>query len=134
MIEEADEVSAVSTNGFVDTIGAADRRNKRWPETLKRQIVAETRRPGSSVSMVARRYDVNANQVFKWRRHYEAGSPDHDLGPVPVLVRASVAAATGDLPRAGGGTIEIELASGARVRVSGAVDGAALSQVLERLK
>jgi hypothetical protein len=30
--------------------------------------------------------------------------------------------------------IEIELVSGARVRVSGAVDGAALSQVLERLK
>jgi hypothetical protein len=28
--------------------------------------------PGSSVSMVARRYDVNANQVFAWRKRYRA--------------------------------------------------------------
>ena len=134
MIEEAGELSEVSTNRFVDTNGGAGRRNKRWPEALKRQIVAETRRPGSSVSMVARRYDVNANQVFKWRRQYEVGSPERDVRLVPVSVRASVGAAAGDLPRAGGGTIEIELKSGARVRVSGAVDGAALSQVLEQLK
>jgi len=26
--------------------------------------------PGSSVSMVARQYDVNANQVFNWRKRY----------------------------------------------------------------
>jgi len=35
---------------------------------LKRQIVAETQEPGASVSVVARRHDVNANQLFKWRR------------------------------------------------------------------
>ena len=134
MIEEVSEAREVSTNGFVDTIGAAGRRNKRWPETLKRQIVAETRRPGSSVSVVARRYDVNATQVFKWRRQYEVGSPEGDVRLVPVSVWASAGAAAGDLPRAGGGTIEIELMSGARVRVSGAVDGAALRQVLEQLK
>src|SRR6476646_9471900 len=125
MIEEASEAGEVSTNGFVDTIVAAGRRNKRWPEALKRQIVAETRRPGSSVSMVARRYDVNANQVFRWRLQYEVGSPDRDVRLVPVSVRssgASVSAAAGGLPRAGGGTIEIELMSGARVRVNGAVD------------
>jgi transposase len=32
---------------------------------LKRQIVAETEEPGASVSVIARRHDVNANQVFK---------------------------------------------------------------------
>jgi len=37
-------------------------------EALKRRIVADTLESGSSVSMVARRHDVNANQVFKWRR------------------------------------------------------------------
>src|SRR4051794_2744025 len=134
MIDEAGEVSEVSTKGFVDTIGAAGRRNKRWPEALKRQIVAETRRPGSSVSIVARRYDVNANQVFRWRQQYEVGTPKHDVRLVPVSVGASAGAAAGDLPRAGGGTLEIEFRSGARVRVSGAVDGAALQQVLEQLK
>src|SRR5213076_1004100 len=39
-----------------------------WPEDLKRQMVAETLEAGSSVSIVARRHDVNSNQLFKWRR------------------------------------------------------------------
>jgi transposase len=42
----------------------AKRRYKRWPEALKREIVAATLVPGASVSVVARQYDVNANQVF----------------------------------------------------------------------
>ena len=50
--------------------GAADRRRRRWSEAQKRQIVAESREPGVSVSVVARRYNVNANQVFTWRRQY----------------------------------------------------------------
>jgi transposase len=98
---------------------------RRWPEALKRQIVAETRVPGASVSIVARRHDVNANQVFRWRRLYEAGSSDSEPGFVPVSVRP--------LPAVADGTIEIELPSGVRVRISGAVDGAALRQVLEHL-
>ena len=44
------------------------RRHRAWPESLKREIVAATLLPGSSVSRVARRYDVNANQVVAWRR------------------------------------------------------------------
>jgi transposase len=43
---------------------------------LKREIVAASLTPGSSVSLVARRYDVNANQVFAWRRRYRAGSAE----------------------------------------------------------
>src|SRR5882672_5800909 len=123
----SDEAREVSTYSLVDTkeeIGA-DRR-RRWPEGLKRQMVAETRMPGASVSVVARRHDVNANQVFRWRRQYEVGSSDRDDRLVPVRVQPMAAAA--------GGAIEIELVSGARVRISGAVDGGALRQVLEHLK
>jgi len=40
---------------------------------LKRQIVEETLRAGASVSRVARKYGVNANQVFCWRRLYQQG-------------------------------------------------------------
>ena len=43
------------------------RRNRSWPEALKREIVVASYAPGSSVSPVARHYDVNANQVFGWR-------------------------------------------------------------------
>lgn len=47
---------------------------RRWTAGHKRQIVEETFAPGSSVSIVARRHDVNANQVFKWRRLYQRGA------------------------------------------------------------
>jgi len=45
-------------------------------------MVSETLEPGSSVSIVARRHDVNTNQLFKWRR---------ELLPkaVPAVVEAS---------------------------------------------
>ena len=128
MSDEASEAGEVSTFDLVDTREGPVRRRKRWPEAVKRQIVAETRAPGASVSVVARRHDVNANQVFNWRREYEAAAAGHEIRLVPVQPTPGPAAP------AAAGVIEIELVSGARVRVSGAVDGAALSQVLERLK
>ena len=39
------------------------RRRRSWPEAIKREIVAASLAPGASVSVVARQYDVNANQV-----------------------------------------------------------------------
>src|SRR4029077_8467647 len=57
------------TSGLVDTKqqpGATKRRQ--YPEALKRQMVAEPQAPGASVSIVARRHDVNSNQLFRWRR------------------------------------------------------------------
>ena len=39
----------------------------------KLQIVAETRVPGVSVFEVARRHEVNANQIFAWRRQQDQG-------------------------------------------------------------
>ena len=41
---------------------------REYSEALKRQMVAETQVPGASVSIVARRHDVNSNQLFRWRR------------------------------------------------------------------
>src|SRR5262249_9409717 len=76
MSDGAGEVSTCSLVDTKDEVTAGRRR--RWPEAVKRQIVAETRLPGASVSMVARRHDVNANQVFKWRRQYEAVAADHE--------------------------------------------------------
>ena len=106
----------------------AGAKRRRWPEASKRQLVAETLEPGASVSVVARRHDVNANQLFKWRREHQEGA--WAVGPplVPVSLRAQARLAPA------GGTIEIVLVGGARVCVSGAVDGAVLRQVLEVLR
>jgi transposase len=123
----------VSASDLVDTMEAGDAvQRRRWPEALKRRIVAETRVAGASVSVVARRYDVNANQLFKWRRQYEATAPAGEGSLLPVALRPAYAGAHCDGTQ--GGTIELELPSGTRVRIVGAVDGAALRQVLEHLR
>ena len=122
-------IDQVSTSAVVDTSEAGKRATRRrWPEALKRRIVGESLAPGASASVVARRYDVNANQLFRWRREYEAAGPGAGPAMVPVAVWPSGAAA------ACGGTIEIELAGGVRVRISGAVDASVLRQVLEQLR
>src|SRR6266480_5974457 len=83
--------NGVSTRSLVDTklkplsVG----RRREWPEALKRQMVAETLEAGSSVSIVARRHDVNTNQLFKWRRELLPKEPraETEGGPmVPVEI------------------------------------------------
>jgi len=122
----------------VNTSDVGRRRNKRWPEALKREIVAATLVPGASVSVVARRYDVNANQVFMWRRRYSdmaerpvsapAGSPA--LVPVTITPTPMVEAAA----PSEADTIEIEVPDGCRVRVGAGFDARALKRVLDVLR
>jgi transposase-like protein len=75
----------VSTKRVMDTTPTGRRRNRSWPEAVKREIVAASCARGSSVPVVARRYDVNANQVFKWRKLY-GGDPCPPAGPSPRLL------------------------------------------------
>ncbi len=50
------------------------RRDRQFRTTEeKRLIVGATRRAGVSVAAVAQAYGVNANQVFYWRKLYDAG-------------------------------------------------------------
>src|SRR3954451_9092413 len=78
----------VATSELVDTFAEriTSNRRRRWPEALKRQIVAETLEPGSSVSIVARRHDMNANQLFQWRRQLLAKSPASGGTLLPVEI------------------------------------------------
>ena len=111
----------------VDTKDAGAKR-RRWSLDLKRQLVAETLEPGSSVSIVARRHDVNANQLFKWR-HELAGSTPAAAALVPVAVMPEPA--TGPVvPKPAPGRIEIVLSGGVRVRIEGAVDPAAVTAAM----
>ena len=53
---------------------AGTRRTRQYRTTAEKRLVVEaTRRPGVSVATVARAHGVNANQVFYWRKLYEAG-------------------------------------------------------------
>ena len=134
-------------------------RRRRWTVEQKRRIVEET--SGASVSVVARRYDINANLLFKWKREAEAGqlggalatAAVADLVPVGVVGRGLDGAPTllASMPGDGNGlrpsepcrsaelaapagVIEIDLPCGTRVRVDAAVDARALGRVLGALK
>jgi transposase len=127
----------VSTNGLVDTKRAARLAKRRnWPEAFKRQVVAETLEPGSSVSIVARRHDLNTNQLFKWRRELLPKEPPTaaETGLVPVEI---VAAPERRPPRRRverAGFIEIEFGCGARLCIRGEVVPKTLRQVIELLR
>ena len=109
---------------------------RRWSEADKLRIVAESYRSGVSVSVVARRNDVNANLFFTWRRRYgKRAAETVSGGLVPVVVEPSgarppflAAAVTSDALAAG--RMEIALADGSRVIVDREVDDSVLARVL----
>src|SRR4051794_24723126 len=75
-------------------------RHGSWPGSLKREIVAASLVAGALVSRVARRCDVNATQVFAWRRRYR-GEPAEpaELRLLPVRGDAGPAGGDGTGPR-----------------------------------
>ena len=128
----------VSTKTDMDTNGGR-RTHKRWPEALKREIVAASLAPGSSVSVVARRYDVNANQVFGWRQRY--GTPIEAVPPPvprPRLVPVTIGLEPESVapPPSGssvGDMITIEIAGTYLVRVGANFEAHVLRRVLDCL-
>jgi transposase len=128
----------VSTYGEADTSQAGGKR-RRWPDAVKRELVAATLEPGASVSIVARRHDLNANQRLKWRRQLAQArrmpvvesvglvpveiAPTSPPGPV-VEARPAAAAEPAE------GSIEIALPGGVRIKIKGAVDPAAIAAAL----
>lgn len=134
--------------GADDSIAEAERRRRSWSAAEKRRVVAETLEPGASVSVVARRHDVNANQVFTWRRQLREGllgGEDTSSGFMPVVVGAHSAACeapaeseqsggAGPQPEPAAGRMEIALAGGRRVIVDKTVNAAALGRVIAVLE
>jgi transposase len=100
----------------------------------RRAIVEETLVPGASVSRVSRRHDVNANQVFRWRKLYSEGQlgTTTNFLAVKIANERSLEARKEDdlLPRSG--TLEIQLSKGT-LRIVGSVDVMALRAVIECL-
>ena len=127
--------------------GSVGRRRRRWSEAQKRQIVAETHEPGVSVPMVAQRYNLNANQIFRWRRLFRELERAGGAGRfVPVVVEAAPGQEVGKTTMppppesvvvegsSATGRMEIVLAGDRRVIVDRAVDSSALSRVISVLE
>jgi len=110
-------------------------RKHRWrTKAERRAIVEETLVPRASVSRVARRHDVNANQVFHWRKLYQEGrlGTTSNFLPVRVASEQRGEAGNGSGCLAQPGTMEIKLAKGT-LRVFGSVEVLALRTVIESL-
>jgi transposase len=103
----------------------------------KLEIIQECSAPGASVAAVALSHRINANQVRKWMVQHRAGKLNARASMLPVTIApagplAALASGPPRLRNCTAGVIDIELAS-ARVRVRGAVDGAALRTILDAL-
>ncbi len=107
------------TNGRVEVITSVERR-RRWSSAEKEQLVAASLEPGASVSAVAREAGIHPGQLYGWRRQLRAPSR---IGFAAVRIAPDMAQAG----LSGSGTIEIEFATGARMRITGAVDPAMLT-------
>lgn len=105
---------------------------------FKRAIVVQSLLPDASVSRVAREHNVNANQVFAWRKLFREGQLGKADGDSVKLLPVVLAGASADLPNrdpepvSSDGQITLVIGE-VQLRIDGKVDAAALALVLDRL-
>ena len=118
-------------------------RRRRWSLEEKLRILAQSVAPGSSASLVCRLHGISSGQLYTWRRRFRTGeltgfapvrlvSPIEELPSAAVLVAIPVPSPP-EPDRPADGIIEVELPSGVKLRLTGAVDEAALRRVLSAL-
>ena len=113
---------------------AGPERRRRWTSAEKDRIVGESLATDASVVEVARRHDIHPNLLHLWRRQARSGAvapvgrPSD--APASAVQFASVAIAADERVSAAPGMIEVEFANGARLRITGATDGATVSAMI----
>jgi transposase len=122
--------------------GVGPRRRRGAEERL--QIVEESYVHGMSVARVARKYGINANQVFQWRRLQQDGllgpSAENSVKLLPVsVIEEREPAKKRPQPEvvlvpAPVGTIHIALPGRVSVRLEGSVDAAMVRIILKSLR
>jgi transposase len=119
------------------TTGQAGTRKGRpnYPAEFKLQLAQRACEPGVSVSRLAREHGINANMLFKWRRHYRAGLLGATSAEQPVLLPVTITDAPAPIVASTtpAGRIEIAIAD-VVVRIEGAVDAATVRAVLQGLR
>jgi transposase-like protein len=137
----------------VPVVRKVRRERRSWTPEEKLAIIAEVDRTGESVAAVARRHDMNANQLFNWMDRAELGvlgrrrsrgrkrksAPDTpkqaaagaeqafvDLG---VFTREEMAQAF-----VGGAVLEVALPNGLLVRLPASAEPEVLAQAVRALK
>jgi transposase len=86
-------------------------RRRYWKKDEKRRIVRESLGEGASVAEVARRYGLNANLLFTWRRQLAVSAPAEPPAILPVTVTPPPAPTAAPVAT---GRMEITLVNGER--------------------
>jgi transposase len=107
-------------------------RRRYWRQDAKRRIVAESFEDGASVAEVARRYGLNANLVFTWRRQFA----EPVAAEAPAILPVTIAPSPQSLPTTptAPGRMEIMLSSGDKIVVGADVEARVLARVIEALR
>jgi transposase len=118
------------TNGRVEVITTVQRR-RRWSTAEKQRIVAASLERGAVASAVAREAGIHVSQLFRWRQEL----CQRDEAPAATFAAVTVSPEPVSAPAlpAPPGVVEIEFVSGARLRITGAVDAATLSAAVGAL-
>ena len=122
------------TKSQVEVITSVERR-RRWSRAEKERIVAAAIEPGAVASEVARAAGIDTSQLFRWRRELCGPAPSAAVFS-PVVIAPGPEAVSTTAPMTGS-AIEIELATGGRMRITGPVNRstvAALIRALTRAK
>ena len=122
--------SLMSLDDQASSIKGHKRRS--WTIEEKRRIIEESLEPGASIAKVARRYNMNANQLCTWRRLYgvQPATMQALASILPVTVEPEVQSTVTDVSTTTS-QIEIVLTEGDRIIVWSDVEMAALSRVLK---
>lgn len=122
------------SDGRDDDGAAVGRKRRSWTPDEKRRIVGESLENGVSIAEIARRHDLNANQLFTWRRQlgFEPTVPKALAPILPVTIESDLAVPDLTMPGPAG-QMEILLSEGDRIIVWSDVETAALSRVLKAL-
>ncbi|WP_316192619.1 MULTISPECIES: IS66-like element accessory protein TnpA [unclassified Bradyrhizobium] len=116
------------TKAEVEVITSERRRH--WSRAEKERIVAAALEPRATILDVAREFGVHSSQVFRWRQELCGKA----AAPASGFVRVGIAAAPETAAPLMPGLIEIELETGARIRISGAADAATVTAVIGALR
>ena len=148
-------------NAGVQIVGRVCGRRS-WSLEQKLRIIGEAFSPGSSVTQASERHEVSTGQLYTWRKQLLDGELCGPLHAAPQFARVEVdqaalalesppqigaalltvakadtpaaAARTHDKAGSQSGLIEIELRSGAKVRVGADVAMETLGRVLDMLE
>ena len=120
------------TKTQVEVITSVQRR-RRWSRAEKERIVAGAMEPGAVASEIARAAGIHTSQLFRWRQQLcERAQIPAAFNAVAIARAPEPGTVSASSPESAG-VIEIEFATGGRMRISGPVATSTVSALIKAL-